>query len=248
MGLGWAHAWHGTAFRNDLNRIGMGYQAEGLEGLPLYRASKDTSWDIYGDQAAASGLDRWLGAWAMERSLIVVHDYFAYLSYAINATGSYSVLEGMEGMDEIPWGQLYPKQVLQEAEWRALPQFEDFLNWTAAHDVWFATLREAYDRSMQVDQVQMSEYPDKLVLTNLGDAPVLGLTLYTRSMPDYALRHDGTVVHASKGAAASWHFIIDLGPGEVVVLKKVQERQGAETFASAPTAPIAAKVEDQARP
>jgi hypothetical protein len=245
MGLGWAHAWHGTAFRNDLNRIGMGYQAKGLEELPLYRTSKVSSWDIYGDQAAASGLDQWLGAWAMERSLIVVHDYFAFLSYASNATGRYSVLEGVGGMDHIPWGQLYPKQVLQEAEWRALPQLEDFLNWTIAQDVWFVTLRDAYDRSVQVDRVHMSEYPDKLVLTNRGGATVQGLTLYSRSMPDYALRQDNMVIHASKGAA-SWHFIFDLGPGEVMVLKKVQERHGVGSFTYVSTAPVAAKVEDQA--
>jgi hypothetical protein len=248
IGLGWAHAWHGTAFRNDLNRIGMGYQAEGLDGLPLYRVSKDTSWDIYGDHASALDLDQWLGAWPMERSLIVVHDYFAYLSYASNATGRYSVLEGLEGMNYLPWGQLYPKQVLQGAEWRALPQFEDFLNWTISQNVWFTTLRDAYDRSQLVDRVLVHEYPDKLVLTNTGNAPVLGLTLYSRSMPDYALSQDGTAIHASKGTASSWHFIIDLGPGEVLVLRKVHDRQGADrpSFASALIAPIAAKVEDQA--
>ncbi len=246
MGLGWAHAWHGTAFRNDLNRIGMGYQVEGLDGLPLYRVSKDTSWDIYGEHAA--DLDQWLGAWAMERSLIVVHDYFAYMSYASNDTGSYSVHDGLEGMNYLPWGQLYPKQVLQGAQWRALPQFESFLNWTAVHDVWFTTLRDAYDRSQMVDRVLVHEYPDKVVITNPGDAPVQGLTLYSRSMPDYALNHDGTVIHASKGSAASWHFVIDLGPGEMVVLKKVHERQGADSpsFASALMVPVAAKVEDQA--
>ena len=67
-------------------------------------------------------------------------------------------------------------------------------------------------------------------------------------MPDYALSHDGTVIHASKGAAASWHFIIDLGPGEVMVLKKVHERHGADAHPSpsALMAPMAAKVEDQA--
>ena len=99
----------------------------------------------------------WTDGWGpgpMERSLIVVHDYFAYLSYASQRHRPLQRAGGPGGDGPPPWGQLYPKQVLTEAEWRALPQFEDFLNWTAAHDVWFTTLREAYDRSQLVDRVR----------------------------------------------------------------------------------------------
>jgi hypothetical protein len=107
--------------------------------------------------------------------------------------------------------------------WNPLPEFERFLNWTTGYDVWFAPVRDIYDRSCLVQQVTVQESEGQVVITNPTDSEIKGLTLFTQDQPDYFLEGLDGSVHAMKGSVASWHFVLDIGPGETLVLTKAAE-------------------------
>jgi hypothetical protein len=94
------------------------------------------------------------------------------------------------------------------------------------HSVWFAPVRDVYDRSCLVQKVIVQENDTHVTIYNGNDREVKGLTLFTKSKPDFRLQWDSVELTAHKGSADSWHFIFDLGPGEMLVLEKVRGEAG----------------------
>jgi len=167
-------------------------------------------------------VSQYLRAWPMDRSVFVTHDYMPYFFYVKNNSGPLCILPEEEGIGYFPWSSLVPKTTFVGEDWAVLPSFVRFLNWTQDYDVWFAPVREIYDRSCLVQAVTMSEDENEVILTNPTDETIHGLTLFVKGRPMYSLKGPGAMLQAEKGTSESWHFVIDLGPGEVLVLKKVQ--------------------------
>lgn len=220
IGAGWWHdntqahsAW------NDLNRDGMNYTLEGQEDLPLFRVSKQQALQLFFEDGRQENASSWLRAMPVQRSVFVAHDYFPFFFYVTNGTGSYSVLPEHDGIMNTPWSALRPKTDLASGTWQALPSFVDMLEMMQGYDVWFATVRDVYDRSCLVQKVSVTEEEGRITVTNHNGVAVNGLTLFTRgSIPSYDLMEGDEHLPFEKGTGASWHLILDLGPGEVKVL------------------------------
>lgn len=221
IGAAWMHQnKKAHSYYNDLNRDGMGYENPDHPDLPLFRVSKMQAYMMYSDPGREDDLDRFLRAWSADRSVMVCHDYFPYFFYVENETGTYSILEGQEDIGYFPWADLFPKRIFVGDEWKPLPGFARFLDWTSSYNVWFAPVREIYDRSQMVEEVRIEEDQHKVRITNPGDQRVTGLTLFTQGRPSYSLIGSGVEIIPSKGSNGAWHFIVDLEPGAELVLTK----------------------------
>lgn len=216
----WNNGTHSDSIFYDLNIDGMDYDVKGSEDIPTFRVSNGYGHDLFMENGRQADASSYLRAWAYDRSVFVVHDYFAYFFYANTAHGNYSVFPTHDGIDNYPWSTLDPKQVFVNDDWSPLPRFQSFLEMTKDYDVWFPTVREAYDRSVIVQQVTVEESATEVRITNPTTQTVHGLTLFTRSEPGYSLEDTDYTIVAKKGAVDSWAFIMDLQPGEVLVLKK----------------------------
>jgi hypothetical protein len=91
---------------------------------------------------------------------------------------------------------------------------------TKGYDVWFPTVREAYDRSAIVQQIIVEETENEVRITNPTSQPLDGFTLFTKTIPGYSLADQSHIITAQKGAVDSWAFVIDLLPGETLVFEK----------------------------
>lgn len=217
----WNDRQHSHSSYNDLNIEGMSYRLEGAEDLPLFRVSQMQSRLLYFEPGRENDIDQYLRAWSVERSVYVSHDYFPYFFYVTNATGNYSIFPEHDGISNTPWAHLNPKLVFVEDDWNVLPRFRNFLNWTEGYDVWFAPVREIYDRSSIVQQISVLEDEDQVIIRNPTDTALKGLTLFSKARPLYHL--EGNIDHyPQKGTGSSWHFVFDLDPNATMVLKKVK--------------------------
>jgi len=235
IGAGWWHDnTHAHSKWNDLNREGMNYTLEGQEDLPLFRVSKQQALKLFFEDGRQKDVSTWLRAMPVQRSVFVAHDYFPFFFYVTNGTGSYSVLPEHDGIANTPWSTIRPKQDFTNGTWQALPSFLEFLELTREYDVWFATVRDVYDRSCLVQKVSVSEAGSQIVVTNHNPVPVEGLTLFTRgALPSFSLSENGLPVPFSRGSGDSWHLVIDLGPGEVMVLDIEGDRPAAPSLDTA---------------
>ncbi len=221
IGAAWMHKnTKSHSFYNDLNRDGMSYTDPDYPDLPLFRVSPEQAWTMYSDPGREDDLDKYLRAWSADRSVIVTHDYLPYFFYVDNSSGPLSVVRDEEGMGYFPWSELIPKTTFVGEDWAPLPSFTRFLNWTRDYDVWFAPVRDIYDRSCLIQALEVHEDSNKVVIRNPSDQGIEGLTLYSQSQPDYELGDSGTSYTATKGSAGSWHFILDIPAGGEVVLEK----------------------------
>ncbi len=222
IGAAWVNnKTHSHSMWNDINRQGMSYTLPELEGLPLFRVSKQQALYLYYEQGRQQDLSSWLRAMPAQRSVFIAHDYFPFFCYVSNATGNYSVLPAHDGIANTPWSQLVVKRDFTNASWHALPRFVEFLEFARDHNAWFATVREVYDRSSLVQKIVVKETAKQVSITNFNTEAVEGLTLYSRGDPQYQLAGAGSNHIPQKGAGGSWHFVFDLGPGEEMVLYKV---------------------------
>jgi hypothetical protein len=231
IGAAWMHKNRKShSFYNDLNRDGMSYSDPDYPDLPLFRVSPQQAWTMYSDPGRQDDLDDYLRAWSADRSVIVTHDYLPYFFYVENSTGPLSVVPGEDGIGYFPWSELIPKTTFVGEQWEPLPSFIRFLNWTKNYNVWFAPVRDIYDRSCLIQALEVEESATQVVVRNPTDQNIEGLTLFTQSQPDYWLSGSGTTYSASKGGAGSWHFILDVPAGTEVVLKKVGISSVASTL------------------
>jgi hypothetical protein len=221
IGAAWMHKnSKAHSFYNDLNRDGMSYTDPDNPDLPLFRVSKMQAWRMYTDPGREDDLDRYLRSWAVDRSVFVTHDYLPYFFYVDNQSGPLSILPDDEGIGYFPWSSLIPKNTFIGEGWSPLPEFERFLNWTTGYDVWFAPVRDIYDRSVLIDQIKVEEDDHQVRITNPTDQKLSGLTLYVKGQPQYHLDKIGTDIGPGRGASGTWHFVVDLEPGSEVVLTK----------------------------
>lgn len=223
IGAGWWHENnHAHSIWNDLNRDGMNYTLEGQEDLPLFRVSKQQALKLFFETGRQENVSSWLRAMPADRSVFVAHDYFPFFFYVSNETGNQSVLPEHDGIANTPWSTMRPKMDFQNGTWNALPSFIELLEFLQDHDVWYATVRDVYDRSCLVQKVTVQETDSQVIVTNFNSVPVNGLTLFTRSTsPEYYLMNGDAPVIAHKGASWSWHIVIDLAPEETLVLEKI---------------------------
>jgi hypothetical protein len=220
IGAGW---WHDNLRShsqwNDLNRDGMNYTLEGQEDLPLFRVSKQQALKLFFEDGRQDNVSSWLRAMPVQRSVFVAHDYFPFFFYVTDDSGNHSVLPEHDGIMNTPWSTIRPKQDFTNGTWHALPSFLEFLNLTKEYDIWFATVREVYDRSCLVQKVSVIEADGQVIITNHNGVPVEGFTIFTRgSVPSYDLWDGEHHLQFQKGSGDSWHLVFDLGPGEVMIL------------------------------
>ncbi len=222
IGAGWWHQnSHSHSRWNDLNREGMSYALDGHEDLPLFRVSNQQALKLFFEDGRQENVSSWLRAMPVERSVFVAHDYFLFFNYVTNESGNFSVLPENDEIANTPWSTTFPKKDFINGTWHPLPSFVEFLQHLHGFDVWFAPVRDVYDRSCLVQNVVVEEAERQVTITNHNDQPVYGLTLYTKGVPKYQLCDDGAPLLAQKGSAGSWHFVMDLGPGETLVLEKM---------------------------
>jgi hypothetical protein len=220
----WNDPSHSHASVLDLNLVGMNYTLPGHEDIPSFRVTPEPAYKMFYRPGRSDDVGSYLRGLPVDRSVIVTHDYLPYFFYVSAPNGSLTVLPSNGDLTNYPWTALEPKNVFSDAEWHPLPQFLDFLNWTQGYKVWFAPVRDIYDRSCVVQDIEVEENGTEVRINNPTGHTLSGLTLFTRSMPDYKLVGKGLSHTASKGTASSWHFIVDLGPHSVLVLKKVSLR------------------------
>jgi len=222
IGAGW---WHDNAHAhsrwNDLNREGMDYRLPGHEDLPLFRVSKQQALKLFYEQGRQMNTSSWIRAMPVDRSVFVAHDYFPFFLYVQNATGNYSVLPEHDGITNTPWNKLTVKRDYLNGTWHVLPRFEGLLSAMVDYDVWFATVRDIYDRSCLIQHVTMEETETDVRLINGNNREVSDMTIFTKGRPLYALTDGANIYQAEKGAGGSWHFVFDLAPHESLTLNKV---------------------------
>lgn len=220
IGAGWWHENdHAHSAWNDLNRDGMNYALPGQDDLPLFRVSKQQALKLFFENGRQENVSSWLRAMPVERSVFVAHDYFPFFFYVSNDTGDFSVLPEHDGIENTPWNTIRPKTDFANGTWHVLPSFLEFLELTRDYDIWFATVRDVYDRSCLVQKISITEAEGRITIINHNGVPVDGLTLFTRgSVPSYDLTDGVDRVTFQKGTGDSWHLIFDMDPGEVRVL------------------------------
>ncbi|MHC1680300.1 MAG: hypothetical protein AB9860_03495 [Methanomassiliicoccales archaeon] len=222
IGAGW---WHDNtqshSVWNDLNRDGMNYSLDGQEDLPLFRVSKQQALKLFFESGRQENVSSWLRAMTVDRSVFVAHDYFPFFFYVSNETGEYSVLPEHDGISNTPWSTIRPKADFINGTWHALPSFVELLEFLQDYDVWYASVRDVYDRSCLVQKVMVQETRDQVIVTNFNSVPVSGLTLFSRGTSAPLLINGDSPVVAQMGSAGSWHLVLDLVPGEILVLEKL---------------------------
>jgi hypothetical protein len=222
IGAGWWHEnTHAHSRWNDLNRDGMNYTLPGQEEVPLFRVSKQQALQLFFETGRQQDVSSWLRSMPVQRSVFVAHDYFPFFFQVENDTGNYSVLPSHGDVQNTSWSAIRPKSDFVNGTWSALPSFVAMLDLLSSYDVWYAPVRDVYDRSCLVQNVMLQETGTQVILTNLNQVEVKGLTLFTRGQPNYLLFDGITPLSVQQGSAGSWHFVIDLEPGEVLVLDKL---------------------------
>jgi hypothetical protein len=226
IGAAWCHDYHSASVHNDLNHEGMSYQLDGHESLPLFRVSHFSAWDIYGEGGRQADVGEYLRSAPLERSVFVLHEYLPDFFYVMNGTGKYSILPEHDGIEYFPWADLVSKEVFTNDSWFVEPRFQGFLNWTQGYDIWFAPVRDIYDRSEMVQKVSISDESERVIIKNQCDQAIAGFTLYTKAQPDYYLLNGDVRMDPTKGSMESWHFVTDLPAGaEIVLLKKDKDNK-----------------------
>ncbi len=222
IGAGWWHENnHAHSFWNDLNRDGMNYTLEGEEDLPLFRVSKQQALKLFFEDGRQENVSSWLRAMPVDRSVFVAHDYFPFFFYVSNDSGEYSVLPEHDGIANTPWSTIRPKADFLNGTWQALPSFVELLEFLQGYDVWYATVRDVYDRSCLLQKVTVQETDTQVIITNFNSVPLSGLTIFTRSTSAPSLTKGDSTIVAQMGSAWSWQYVLDLEPGEILVLEKV---------------------------
>jgi len=220
IGCGWMNDLDTSqSYRNDLNLVGLNYTASGYEGIPTFRVSKQQVYSLFIEPGRQDNMTSWLRALSSNRAVIMNHDYLAYF-FCVSMNGSsYSALPAHYGILETPWKELAPKTDFQNCTWYPDSNFIDMLESFRDRSVWFASVRDVYDRSCLVQNVEIEENETHVTIFNKNQQRVTGLTFFTRGAPDYHLTGDVPFT-VGMGTGGSWHFIFDLEPGQVIILEK----------------------------
>jgi hypothetical protein len=226
IGCGWINDLDTSqSYLNDLNLVGLNYTADGYEGVPTFRVSKQQAYSLFLEPGRQDNAASWLRALSSNRAVILNHDYLAYFFYVESNGSLISALPSHDGIINTPWKELSPKYDFQNCTWSPIPDFVDMLEMFSDRSVWFAPVRDVYDRSCLVQNVELEEDGTHITIINKNSIRVDGFTIFTKGKPIYHLIGDVPFT-AGKGNGDSWHFIFDLEPGEVIVLEKSSIGEG----------------------
>ena len=215
----------------------MDYRLADHPDLPLFRTSAMASYQTWIDMESVDGMAMELSAWSSDRAVVVSHDYMAYYFTVELADGKdYSFIDAQRPLMQNKSVLGNMKQNFVGATWEVQPKFEQFLEALGRYDVWYAPVREIYDRSVLVNQISLEEKDDKVLIDNGNKSPVQGLTIYTNEKPDYYLKYGDEIINPSQGSN-SWHFVIDnVMENSTMELTKVRLGDAAAVGSSVPIA------------
>lgn len=226
---------HSHSQAQDLNLGGVMYRHPDYPGLVLQRSSpyafleETNDWQPAFAPATRDELAARQEVYASNSAVMIWHDYtwrYAYVSdggkdYAVESHPALGYpYEKISGAEMASQGA----KVHPGGTWHLMPLVDDyFAAMSENYNVWYATPREIYDRSILIDQIDIVENETAVGLKSSAAQDVIGLTLFTKERPDYHLRVGGKAIEAIEGAKA-WQFIVPkLAAGESIVLEKVPD-------------------------
>ena len=228
---------HSHSQVQDLNLDTVRYHHDGYPGLSLLKVSRFgfmadcTGWQSYfapADQAELSDRQR---IYAGNSAVMIWHDYTNKYTYVEDGGVNYSTqsIPGMGYPYELLTGTVDP-YTHPNGTWHLIPAVEDyFAAMNNDYDVWHATPREVYDRSVLLEQVQVDENETRVTITNPTGVDVPGLTLFTKEEPWYCLMNGDECLRYKKGAENYCFVIPELPAGATIVLNKTWSDQQDQT-------------------
>lgn len=226
---------HSHSQAQDLNLGGVMYRHPDYPGLVLQRSSpyafleETNDWQPAFAPATRDDLAARQEIYASNSAVMIWHDYTWRYAYVSDGGKDYAVeshpalghpYERITGAEMVSLGA----KVHPDGTWHLMPLVDDyFAAMSENYNVWYATPREIYDRSILIDRVDLSESETAVSLKSSAAQDVIGLTLFTKERPDYYLKAGGQIIKAIEGAKA-WQFIVPkLAAGGSIVFEKVMD-------------------------
>ncbi len=214
----------------DLNLDTVVYQNGLYPGLDLLRVSKyginyeTNGWQAVFAPVTQDELSARQRVYAINGAVLLYHDYTLKYTYVEDGGVNYAT-QNLTNMG-------YPYTLItdianarthENGTWHLMPWIEDyFAAMKEDYDVWYATPREIYDRSMIMDGLTVEENATAVSITNPSASGLPGLTIFTKERPSYCLKVGGTYYYAEQGAE-SWHFVIpSIAAGASIELAKAE--------------------------
>jgi hypothetical protein len=213
---------HSHAAVQDMNLLPVRYHHDSYPGLDLMRTSRygfleeTNDWWSPSDPVTAEDLSGRQRVYASNSAVLIWHGY-TWQFMCVEDGGVNHSLQSHKSMgydyepidvgdfvrngaNVHPDGTWYFKQVATEY-FKAMNEY---------FDVWYATPRQVYDRSIAMEQLTVEENDGTVTLRNNGPTALEGVTLYTKQRPDCCLENGGTRYCANQGAE-NWMFVIQIG-------------------------------------
>lgn len=216
----------------DLNLDTVMYHNGSYPGLDLMRVShygfleETNDWQPAYAPVTGDDMSSRQRVYASNSAVLIWHDYTWRYLYVEDGGVNYSVQS--HGSMGYPYEPITAKEMSEEGAnvhpggtWKIKPVAEEYFSTMYKDfDVWYATPREVYDRSIAMSSLVMSENETAVTLENRGPTTLDGLTLYTKERPDYCLKSGSTCYYADRGAE-NWQFVIpELAANSSMVLMK----------------------------
>jgi hypothetical protein len=217
----------------DLNLDTVLYHNDSFPGLDLLRVSRfyfQMELDNYDHDPSSPITQEELSdrqsIYAANSAVLVWHDYTWRFVYVEDGGTNYSRLDHASigyPYAPIPDEEYVNSNTHPNGTWHLLPAAEDyFAAMYRDYDVWYATPREVYDRSIIINQVDVSENATSVTVTNPTTSNISGFTLFTKEKPSYSLHNSGTYYYAHQGAENNQFVIPDVPAGASIVLNKTE--------------------------
>ena len=219
---------HSHSQVQDLNLDAVSYHHDRYPGLSLLKVSRFgfladcTGWLSYFAPADRTELSDRQRIYASNSAVMIWHDYTNKYTYVEDAGVNYSTqsLPDMGYRYELLTGTVNP-YTHPNGTWHLIPAVEDyFAAMKSDYNVWYATPREVYDRSIQLEQVHVDENETRVTITNPTAVDVPGFTLFTKEKPWYCLLNGDQRLCSQRGAENFCFVIPDLPAGATLVLDK----------------------------
>jgi hypothetical protein len=236
--------WHSHSSFQDLNLDDIVYNMDEYPGLDLLKTSEFgflaecTGWQTAFAPVTREELAERQRIYAVNNAVIIWHDYTGRFTYVEDGGVNYS----SQSLPQMG----YPYEIIKSAgdtnkysngTWHLIPAAEDyFAAMSEYYDVWYATPREIYDRSIGLEQLIVDESAHEVTITNPTSADIEGVTLFTKSQPWYGLRSGSSHYTAQKGAENVMFVIPEVKAGATLVLSKERASPPAQAATDASSA------------
>jgi hypothetical protein len=223
----------------DLNLDTVRYQSTAYPGLDLLKVSHFgflgdcDSWQQSFAPVTQDELSDRQRIYASNNAVLIWHDYTFRFDYVED--------EGINYADQSHANMGYPYTLFTwddsnnanahpNGTWHLQPEVEDyFAAMRANYNVWYATPREIYDRSIIMEHLNVSENATTVTITNPSAQSITGLTIFTKERPRYCLTAGSNFYYARQGAE-SYNFVIPEVPaGGSIVLTKADPSSAPST-------------------